>query len=78
MEVYYYLGTHVDGCDMDGPNIVYHYISKTLLNNRDIKSIDKWGYDLEIWPGDKLYMNAVKKEVIDFNDDAYDNFEFSE
>jgi hypothetical protein len=81
MEEYYYLGTHVDGCDVDGPTVVYHYISKTLLKNRDIKSVDIWEYDLEIWPGDKLYHYAITNNIISINDntyDEYDNFEYSQ
>lgn len=68
-ETYQYVGEHVDGCDRDGPINVYHYISKTLLGNRKLKDVSPWEYDLELWPGDKLWLKASRKEpiTIEFN-----------
>lgn len=64
-EVYYYLGQHVDGCDMYGQNNVYHYISEKLLNGRNLNIIDLWEYDLELWPGDKYWLDAgINKQIL--------------
>lgn len=63
-ETYYYCGEHADGYDRYGAFNVYHYISKTSLNGRDIKQLGKWDYDLEIWPGDKLWSSADLKQDI--------------
>lgn len=69
IETYHYIGEHVDGCDMDGPIVVYHYISNSLVGNRKLKDVSPWDYDLEIWPGDKLWVKASRKEhlTIEFN-----------
>ena len=68
-ETYYYCGEHVDGCDYDGPNNVYHYISKTLLGDKKIKDVNVYDYDLELWPGDKLWVKACTRQpiTIEFN-----------
>lgn len=63
-ETYQYLGKHVDGCDKDGPIIVYHYISSNLLGKRKLKEVSPWEYDLELWPGDKLWLKASRCEPI--------------
>jgi hypothetical protein len=57
-ETYYYLGKHYDGCDMYGPIVVYHYISETMLNGRNLNMINPDYYDLELWPGDRLWILA--------------------
>lgn len=68
-ETYYYVGEHVDGCDRYGPINVYHYISTTLLGNKKLKDISPWDYDLEVWPGDKLWLKASTHQpiTIEFN-----------
>jgi hypothetical protein len=57
-QTFYYLGQHTDGCDRDGPTIVYHYISEEMRNGRNLNMIDIWDYDLELWPGDRYWSNA--------------------
>lgn len=57
-ETFYYLGQHNDGFDRHGPIIVYHYISETMRNGRNINTIDIWDYDLEFWPGDRYWRDA--------------------
>ena len=63
-ETYYYIGEHIDGCDMDGPKYVYHYISESYLNGRNINEIEVWDCDLELWPGDKYWIEAGKHKNI--------------
>jgi len=63
-EKYYYVGEHVDGCDIYGPINVYHYISESLLRNRNLKDINFWDCDLELWPGDKLWSKAYNRGII--------------
>jgi hypothetical protein len=63
-ETYQYIGQHVDGCDRYGPIDVYHYISNSLLGNRKLKDVSHLEYDLELWPGDKLWLKASRKEPI--------------
>lgn len=69
IETYQYVGQHVDGCDIYGPIDVYHYISNSLLGNRKLKDVSLLEYDLELWPGDKLWLKASRKEpiTIEFN-----------
>lgn len=55
---FYYVGQHVDGCDRQGPIIIYHYISKEMLNGRNLNTINQWDYDLELWPGDRFWRDA--------------------
>lgn len=57
-ETYYYLGEHHNGCDMYGPIIVYHYISETKRNGRNLNMINPTDYDLELWPEDRLWFLA--------------------
>ena len=57
-KTFYYLGQHVDGCDLQGPIIVYHYISEEMLNGRNLNTIDEWDYDLELCPGDRFWREA--------------------
>lgn len=57
-QTFYYLGEHVDGCDRNGPTIVYHYISDMMRNGRNLNTLDIWNYDLELWPGDRHWRNA--------------------
>lgn len=57
-ETYYYLGEHHDGYDMYGPIIVYHYISETMRNGRNLNMINPNVYDLEIWPVNRLWFLA--------------------
>lgn len=64
IETYHYIGEHVDGYDMNGSIVVYHYISNTLLRNRKLKEVSPWEYDMELWPGDKLWLKASSKEPI--------------
>jgi len=64
-ETYYYFGEHWEGCDYEAPYIIYHYISKTHLNGRNINTVDIYDYDLEIWPCDRLWREAsTKKDII--------------
>jgi hypothetical protein len=66
-ETYYYIGEHVDGCDIDGEKMVYHYISKTRLNGRNLNTIDIFDYDLEFWPGDRLWTDVTTRNDIIIN-----------
>lgn len=63
-ETHYYVGEHVEGCDRDGPINVYHYISESALNGRGLNTIDAWDYDLELWPGDRYWLEASGKKTI--------------
>lgn len=54
-----YCGKHDDGYDDIGPTIVYHYISKERLGNRNVSNLKADEYDEEIWPGDKLYRHCL-------------------
>ena len=63
-ETYYYMGEHVDGCDQYGPIYVYHYISSTQLNGRNLNEVEIWDGDLELWPGDRLWSEASRKQNI--------------
>ena len=66
-ETYYYMGKHMDGCDNYGPIYVYHYISSTQLNGRDLTEVEMWDGDLELWPGDRLWSEASRKQNIIIN-----------
>lgn len=68
-EIFHYCGEHVDGCDRDGPIIVYHYISKERLNGRNLNLLNDWEYDLEFWPGDRHWRQASLKQDILINMD---------
>jgi len=63
-EAHYYVGEHIDGCDRDGPNIVYHYISETKRNGRNLNLIKTWECDLELWVGDRYWRDAGKNKII--------------
>jgi hypothetical protein len=63
-ETYYYVGEHIDGCDKHGPNNVYHYISESELNGRNTNTINIWECDLELWPGDRNWLDATRREPI--------------
>ena len=66
-ETYYYMGEHVDGCDQYGPIYVYHYISSAQLNGRNLNEVEMWDGDLELWPGDRLWSEASRKQNIIIN-----------
>jgi len=68
-ETFYYCGEHVDGCDQDGPIIVYHYISKSRVDEckLNLNCLNPWEYDLEFWPGDYHWEQASLKKDILFN-----------
>ena len=61
------MGEHVDGCDKCGPIYVYHYISSTQLNGRNLNEVEMWDGDLELWPGDRLWLEACSKQNIIIN-----------
>lgn len=55
MENYVYCGYHTEGHDDRGADKILHYISKAALGNRELNTIGKWDYNLEVWPSDKYY-----------------------
>lgn len=52
---YVYCGYHAEKFDSIGPEKILHFISKTTLGSRDVKTVGQWDYELEVWPADKYY-----------------------
>jgi len=52
---YIYCGYHSENYDHYGGDMILHYISKETLGDRDIKTLDPYEYDEEVWPSDKHY-----------------------
>lgn len=55
MKHYVYCGYHTENHTETGCDKILHYISKTTLGTRDVKSLGKWEYELEVWPSDRYY-----------------------
>ena len=53
-DTYVFCGFHCEKYDGDMWEI-YHYISKSNLDNRNIDELGEWEYDREIWPNDRIY-----------------------
>lgn len=69
-KTFYYVGQHVDGCDSQGPIIVYHYMSEEMRNGRNLNTINEWDYDLELWPGDRYWREAGRGKPLTIEADA--------
>ncbi|MEX0598506.1 MAG: hypothetical protein WD512_18635 [Candidatus Paceibacterota bacterium] len=52
---YIYCGYHTDNHDYFGYDTILHYILKETLGSRDIKTLEPYEYDDEVWPSDKHY-----------------------